>query len=504
MHFVCNKCNTKYSIPDSKIAGKILKLRCKKCQNIIVVKDPKAVSALRKRTQTQSVQSVGRQGTGPPQKPSKGKALLQQAFKNSFNENIPPASKSFGGENENRSDNSDKTQIAQIPSFSDNASEEDWYLADTRGQFGPMNLSELIARIKRGEPDSDAVVWRDGFNDWLLIHEVPELKPYRKHAPPPRKRITESNIVSSSQEMQQYNEPYPATSSPNGTGQFQVNRTGQFQANRTGQFQANRSGQFQENQFGGIPSNQQMNGNSMPLSAQNMMGDSQYMATNQGALPKSKMLYIIIGVSGFIAILVIAWFAYSLGKTTNKDSDNKQKDQVALQNNKKPVVNNNVIPKAPSNNNNMKPQNVIYVLADDSGDTKTNNSNPKASTANNKVVRRKNLPNLSNLPDLSKTNVVTPKGPSRSKEDLRKVVNNNRDKIARCYQITVRKGQSALVASKVTLHISVKSNGSISGVSFSGAMPPMMKKCLRRKVNGFKFPKGSRTGKVSYTMHFSN
>ena len=40
MKFVCDKCNTKYSISDEKVRRKVLKIRCKNCGHIIVVRDP--------------------------------------------------------------------------------------------------------------------------------------------------------------------------------------------------------------------------------------------------------------------------------------------------------------------------------------------------------------------------------------------------------------------------------------------------------------------------------
>ena len=39
MKFFCEKCNTKYAIADDKVHGKVLKIRCKKCSNIIVVRE---------------------------------------------------------------------------------------------------------------------------------------------------------------------------------------------------------------------------------------------------------------------------------------------------------------------------------------------------------------------------------------------------------------------------------------------------------------------------------
>ena len=39
MKFVCDRCQTKYSIADDKVRGKVLKVRCKTCQNVITVRE---------------------------------------------------------------------------------------------------------------------------------------------------------------------------------------------------------------------------------------------------------------------------------------------------------------------------------------------------------------------------------------------------------------------------------------------------------------------------------
>ncbi len=38
MKIVCDSCGAKYSIADEKVAGKVFKIRCKKCSAVIVVK----------------------------------------------------------------------------------------------------------------------------------------------------------------------------------------------------------------------------------------------------------------------------------------------------------------------------------------------------------------------------------------------------------------------------------------------------------------------------------
>ena len=40
MKFLCDKCKTRYTISDEKVRGKVLKIRCKNCAHIIVVREP--------------------------------------------------------------------------------------------------------------------------------------------------------------------------------------------------------------------------------------------------------------------------------------------------------------------------------------------------------------------------------------------------------------------------------------------------------------------------------
>ncbi|MGB5286255.1 MAG: zinc-ribbon domain-containing protein, partial [Polyangiales bacterium] len=38
MKIVCDSCGAKYSIADEKVAGKIFKIRCKKCSSVLEVR----------------------------------------------------------------------------------------------------------------------------------------------------------------------------------------------------------------------------------------------------------------------------------------------------------------------------------------------------------------------------------------------------------------------------------------------------------------------------------
>ncbi|MBK6846679.1 MAG: zinc-ribbon domain-containing protein [Proteobacteria bacterium] len=193
MKFICDQCSTKYSIADEKVRRKVLKIRCKNCGNIIVVRDPA-------------------RGTGALTAVStEGGRVLDEAFQQVFSKS-PPAARSVGPapspaapgripvpapaltETREHEPEEDKTRISLPGELRPPEApvEDEWYLAIDGHQFGPMSFDELCRRVRRGEARSESgdegFVWRDGFEDWIDAHSVPELRPFVPPPPPPRGR----------------------------------------------------------------------------------------------------------------------------------------------------------------------------------------------------------------------------------------------------------------------------------------------------------------------------
>ena len=212
MKFSCSKCKTRYSIADDKVRDKIVKIRCKACRDIIVVSgarpsdrsvrpssrapalstslDHAFNSAFSGSASTGSSRASFTGGSAPALKlvaqdanPEAGMAPAQR-LPQSWSDPAYEASNEF--ENE-------QTHAAASPfHLPPPPVEDEWYLAIEGHQFGPMLFSELCSRVKRGEtrgPTGDeAYVWRDGFDDWVAVTQVPELRPYTPPRPPGRPR----------------------------------------------------------------------------------------------------------------------------------------------------------------------------------------------------------------------------------------------------------------------------------------------------------------------------
>jgi TonB family protein len=122
MKIVCDACGAKYAIADEKVRGKVFKIRCKKCSNVIVVR--------------------GLSGEGD----AADESLSQQ---------------------ETRTFGYDEQEGAEAAS-----SEGVWHLVIDQDQIGPITDEEVRERFARGEIDRDTYAWREGFGDWLPLAAI--------------------------------------------------------------------------------------------------------------------------------------------------------------------------------------------------------------------------------------------------------------------------------------------------------------------------------------------
>jgi predicted Zn finger-like uncharacterized protein len=152
--FACDSCQTKYTIPDEKVRGKVLKIRCKKCGSVITVKEDAAASEpevqqppMEERTR---VADIG---------------LLEKLRQAEENRNAPAA-----------------RAAAPAPAPAPPAAHE-WYAMVNGEQVGPFGHDDLQQRVDSGEVTDRSHVWRDGLADWKRAGEVDELQPLFAHSP---------------------------------------------------------------------------------------------------------------------------------------------------------------------------------------------------------------------------------------------------------------------------------------------------------------------------------
>ena len=162
MKFLCDRCKTRYSIGDDRVRGKILKIRCKNCANVITVRE-----GMTDADAEASVAPAGAAGSPRSQRPTTM---------------APPASSTAPA--------SGPGSLAAAPS----ALDEEWYVSNDGDQEGPFSLAEAQRWVATKPIDADLHCWNEGFDDWLPVDKVSHFRGLRKRplppaAPPPLPRL---------------------------------------------------------------------------------------------------------------------------------------------------------------------------------------------------------------------------------------------------------------------------------------------------------------------------
>ncbi len=143
MNVSCEKCQKRYSIADDRVRGKAIKIRCKHCQAIMVVKGPP------------------HEDKAPPEEKTTAMQVDRAAL---FAMTAAvPAPVLGGGEEE-------KTRVAPAldPSIV-------WFAMVKGKQEGPFDPRALHTLVKAGDVTLRTYVWNQGMKDWKRARDVAEL-----------------------------------------------------------------------------------------------------------------------------------------------------------------------------------------------------------------------------------------------------------------------------------------------------------------------------------------
>lgn len=187
MRFVCDSCRAQYMIPDEKVGDRGVKVRCKKCGNVIVVRRPadaasEADAALR-----------GLEEQAPPAGGPETPSGETSIFSDVDDAEIGAAFESALGERQDEppppEPDEPASQVeANLPPLSDGPPRQlDWYVAIDEKQTGPLTPEAIKDYWDRGEIGPDSLTWRQGFEDWVPLSEVSELAAWL--APRPQRPV---------------------------------------------------------------------------------------------------------------------------------------------------------------------------------------------------------------------------------------------------------------------------------------------------------------------------
>lgn len=115
----CGNCKAKYQLSDERVAGKTVRMKCRKCEHLIEAK-------------------------GPP---------LEEA--------------TYTGPVSAAASSADSAPASEQPSG--------WYAGIEGKPTGPMSVEDLAEKLKGGAITGDSLVWREGLDGWKPLSSFPEL-----------------------------------------------------------------------------------------------------------------------------------------------------------------------------------------------------------------------------------------------------------------------------------------------------------------------------------------
>ncbi|MBX3226900.1 MAG: zinc-ribbon domain-containing protein [Labilithrix sp.] len=163
MKFLCDNCKAKYQIADEKVAGKTVRMKCRKCGHQI------------------EVRSAVTEGSGsmPPPAPLPGvKAPPKPGLATSLSAQKPkaPAGSALAGAfTKNVEDAPVSSVSARGEGSLDLSVSDEWYVAINGVPVGPIRISELRRKAATGAVTEESLCWQEGLEEWRPIRTIPDL-----------------------------------------------------------------------------------------------------------------------------------------------------------------------------------------------------------------------------------------------------------------------------------------------------------------------------------------
>ena len=192
MRFLCDSCRAQYMISDDKVGPRGVKVRCKKCGYVILVRraEPAAANAEPPAPPAQDGDHRGAVGASAP---SGGPGILQGVADEEigavFDKALTPGDGQAAPAGEVGSAAGPEQQesleqpggasfddgAATAPAAQTAAPAQDWFVAIDEKQVGPLAIENVRDLWNRGELAADSLCWRAGLPDWVALSETPEL-----------------------------------------------------------------------------------------------------------------------------------------------------------------------------------------------------------------------------------------------------------------------------------------------------------------------------------------
>ena len=176
MKFLCDNCKAKYQIADEKVAGKTVRMKCRKCGHQIEVRAAVTETSV-------SMAPPGAHGAGgseaprPMAKSSLATSLSAAKPRAPMGQSQAPAQSALAGAFQRTVQEAPQS----IPFGQQGGSAielsvtDEWYVAINGVPVGPVRISELRRKAASGAVTEDSLCWQEGLEEWRPVRSIPEL-----------------------------------------------------------------------------------------------------------------------------------------------------------------------------------------------------------------------------------------------------------------------------------------------------------------------------------------
>ena len=182
MKFFCEQCKAKYQIADERVAGKTVRMKCRKCGHLVEVRATVTESSVSvPPPPVAPVAEVGaRPAAGPPRAPPKAPPPRPSTLATSLTAAKPPSARpdrpppsilagAFKTNVTREEGGSTPFDMAEL------APGDDWYVAVNGVPVGPIRIAEVRRKAALGAITEDSLAWQEGLDEWRPVKSFPEL-----------------------------------------------------------------------------------------------------------------------------------------------------------------------------------------------------------------------------------------------------------------------------------------------------------------------------------------
>ncbi len=181
MKFVCSNCKAKYQIADEKIQGRTLKMDCRRCNTAITIRGdlPQQVDDVEMEADVPAARAPSRRPGAAAGGSSVGAAPSRPRSAAATGSLAGHPSPSSLGADFRRGSIAPESRPEARTSVLDQ-----WHVAINDVPVGPMRREEVSRKIATGAVTAESLAWREGFDDWRPVRDIPELAALLRKAEP--------------------------------------------------------------------------------------------------------------------------------------------------------------------------------------------------------------------------------------------------------------------------------------------------------------------------------